>query len=275
MATKKKSKTLGMSVLIPFAATTLSIILTFGTNTVINRINYKKERKLTALMVMSSIESFAREFEEEEQYLASIDSIATWLLSLPVDDVARLGDEPFEDALFDVFSLRVINHDKTAETIFSSNIDTWKNMGNFKFIDNVGACFASMDWMADYYNETVRTYLAARENIYFHPSDYPGKSMIEKCLRNELFRRELRMPNSLRSWLVLSAAHLREGNRTNMHLIGITEKEVMDFTDDLGKGDEYDEEESVQPDFDRPFPDLDSIAEHLLYARKIDSLLHR
>ena len=40
-------------------ATTVSIVLTFGTGKLIERYNQKKERKLTALMVMSSIESFA------------------------------------------------------------------------------------------------------------------------------------------------------------------------------------------------------------------------
>ena len=142
--------------LVAFAATTLSIILTFGTSLVVNRINQKNERKLTALMVMSSIEQFARDIDDLEPSLAHKDSVATWLVNISPKDVARLGDELLMGAYSDVINLPVISHDKTAEKIFSGNIDTWKNMGNFKFIDNVGACFASMDWMADYYNETVR-----------------------------------------------------------------------------------------------------------------------
>lgn len=27
------------------------------------------------------------------------------------------------------------------ESIFSSSVDTWKNLGNFQFIENVGNCF--------------------------------------------------------------------------------------------------------------------------------------
>ena len=45
-------------------ATTVSIVLTFGTGKLVEWNNQKKERKLTALMVMSSIESFARTLDE-------------------------------------------------------------------------------------------------------------------------------------------------------------------------------------------------------------------
>ena len=58
MSTDKK--TWVKDLLVAFAATTLSIILTFGTTGVINRGKQKQERKLTALMVMGSIEQFAR-----------------------------------------------------------------------------------------------------------------------------------------------------------------------------------------------------------------------
>ena len=67
MATEKKSWV--KDLLVAFAATTLSIILTFGTTAVVNRVRQKQERKLTALMVMSSIEQFARDLELiEKQY---------------------------------------------------------------------------------------------------------------------------------------------------------------------------------------------------------------
>ena len=66
MATEKKSPTWVKDLLVAFAATTLSIILTFGTTGVINRVKQKQERRLTALMVMSSIEQFARDLEDLE-----------------------------------------------------------------------------------------------------------------------------------------------------------------------------------------------------------------
>ena len=72
-------------------ATTVSIVLTFGTGKLVEWNNQKKERKLTALMVMSSIESFARTLDESATNWDRMDSIAVWLLRLPIDEVARVG----------------------------------------------------------------------------------------------------------------------------------------------------------------------------------------
>lgn len=82
-------------------------------------------------MVMSSIESFARSIDESAEVWDMLDNVAVWLLRMPIEEVQRLGEEPFKDAVNEVFQAPIIRHDQTAETIFSSNIDTWKNMGQF------------------------------------------------------------------------------------------------------------------------------------------------
>ena len=65
MANKNKffDKVWWKDFLVAILATTVSIILTFGTASLVDRIKQKKERRLTALMVMSNIESFARNME--------------------------------------------------------------------------------------------------------------------------------------------------------------------------------------------------------------------
>ena len=272
MSTEKNSWV--KDLLVAFAATTLSIILTFGTTGVVNRIKQKQERKLTALMVMGSIEEFAQFLEEVGKVdLACVDSVATWLLSLPIEDVVKLGDEPLWPAIEAIAGIPVIVHDQSAETIFSSNIDTWKTMGNFRFIDNVGSIFSAMNEMEAYYNEEFAKYNAARTAVLDHPSDYPGDSKAEKLLRNELFRRQLLQPNYFRRWLPYCAEVLRETNRHSMHLMGITEKEVLDFTENKGVGDEYEEKRVDLFDFERPHLDIDSLAVQLSFARQVDSLL--
>ena len=272
MSTEKKSWL--KDLLVAFAATTLSIILTFGTTGIINRVKQKQERKLTALMVMSSIEQFARDLEEgEKEVMPHLDSIATWLLSLPIEDVVKLGDEPLSSAFREVLNMPIIVHDQTAETIFSSCIDTWKTMGNFKFIDNVGTCFSLMNSVEEEYNKEIREFKAVRYAIDDHPSDYPGSSMAEKYLRNEQFRQKLSLPYTCSIFFPYYAEDLREANRYNMHLIGITEKEVLEFTDKRGAGDDYEEKQVSVFDFEKSHPDIDSLAMHLSYARQADSLL--
>ena len=271
MATEKNSWV--KDLLVAFAATTLSIILTFGTTDVVNRIKQKQERRLTALMVMSSIEQFVRDLELLEEYTAHKDSIATWLLSLPIEDVARLGDEPLLASLREVFELGLINHDRTFETIFTNHIDTWKNTGNFRFIDNVGWCFSSMNHFEEDYNQRLLELVSPRLDIRDHPANYPGKSEIEKFLRNEEGRNSLRELHSLRKTLRYEIANFRMENRNNMRLIGIAEKEVMDFTDSKNAVDDYEVEILSGRDFDTPAIELDSLNANLPIARQVDSLL--
>ncbi len=255
-------------------ATTVSIVLTFGTSKLIERNNQKKERKLTALMVMSSIESFARSLDQSATEWDRMDSIAVWLLRLPIDVVAELGDDPFEAAIQEVFQAPIIRHDNTAETIFSSNIDTWKNMGNFQFVDNVGACFSQMNWIEKEINDDALEYAGHQERIFNHYSEYPGSCFTEKLLRDEQVRRQLQMPNSYKAWLAYSADFLRRMNRKNMKLIGIPEEEVLAFTDSRA---DVDLEEDPEPDYSvfvKPHPDKESIDSNLDYAKRLDSLLN-
>lgn len=255
-------------------ATTVSIVLTFGTSKLIEHNNQKKERRLTALMVMSSIESFARSIDESAEVWDRLDSVAVWLLRLPLDEVERLGEEPFQDAVNEVFQAPIIRHDQTAETIFSSNIDTWKNMGNFQFVDNVGACFSQMNWIEGKINEEAIAYTDNQARIFNHFSDYPGKTFTEKLLRDELARKQLQMPNSFKAWLAYCSDNLRRMNRKNMKLIGIPEEEVLAFTD--ARADVAIEEDPT-PDYSefmKPHPDKESIDSNLDYARQLDSLLN-
>ena len=256
-------------------ATTVSIVLTFGTSKLIERNNQKKERKLTALMVMSSIESFARSIDETTEIWDRLDSVAVWLLRLPIEEVERLGEEPFEDAVNEVFQAPIIRHDQTAETIFSSNIDTWKNMGNFQFVDNVGACFSQMNWIEGKNNQYSVEYTDHQARIFNNFSDYPGKTFTEKLLRDELARRQLQMPNSYKAWLAYCSDNLRRMNRKNMKLIGIPEEEVFAFTEARS---DVAIEEDPEPDYSvfmKPHPDKESIDSNLDYARKLEDLLNR
>lgn len=59
-----------------------------------------------------------------------------------------------------------------------------------------------------------------------------------------------------------------------MRLIGISEKEVMDFTDNLGAADEYEDEILYPVDFRKPDIDVDHVAANLSFARQLDSLHH-
>ena len=274
MSTKKKPWV--KDLLVAFAATTLSIILTFGTTMVVNRIKQKQERKLTALMVMSSIEKFARELDVIAEDLAHKDSIATWLLSIPIEEVAELGDFFMDPLKETAGNYIIIARDKSADAIFSSSIETWKNLGCFAFIENVGYAFSEMDDLIKSYSERISNFQSTHEDVFFHPEDHPGSSKAEQYLRYDSFREQFKMIyNFLEGELRLTSADLRRRNRNNMRFIGISEAEVMAYTDSqgVGKADEIEPDDLDPSDYKKPTPDVDSLAIHLSYARQLDSLL--
>ena len=102
------------------------------------------DRKLSALMVMGTIEDFANGIEQIVEKQRRCDSICAWLLSVPVDELELLPIETLQDLVFDAVSNNFVSFDKAAENIFSNNLETWKNLGNFQFINNVGDCFTRM-----------------------------------------------------------------------------------------------------------------------------------
>ena len=76
-------KQIGMIVL----GTTISLILTLLTAKITDSIQRANDHRLSAMMVMSNIEKFARNLEEIANYMVSNDSTAAWLLSKEVEEL--------------------------------------------------------------------------------------------------------------------------------------------------------------------------------------------
>ena len=131
-----------------FLATTLSIILTFGTTGLVEYCQRIKDRKMSAIMVLSTIENFSTTVDQLSQDMARCDSIGTWLLSLPQDSLDKIQPAEVTGILNEMLSLiDFMSHDKTAENIFGNSFETWKNMGNrnYRFIESVGESFARIN----------------------------------------------------------------------------------------------------------------------------------
>ena len=67
-------------------------------------------------------------------------------------------------------------------------------------------------------------------NIKDHPEQYEGSTIPVKCIRSEKMRHTLKGIHYWRSWHSYMAATMRYHNLDNMEAIGISEKEVMEFT---------------------------------------------
>ena len=147
------NKSMWKELLLTFLATTISIVLTFGTAHLLDVRQRKKDRKMSALMVTGNVERFARVLDGLADDLMQRDTVASWLLGLPLDSLDKVSHHTMVEAVNAVISLPQLSHDRTAENIFSNSIETWKNMGNFNFIDRVGQSFSEMNECEKTYNE--------------------------------------------------------------------------------------------------------------------------
>lgn len=236
--TVKGGKNFWGNLLRTILGTTISIILTFGTNALIQRHRRAQDRKMTAMMVMSNIESFAQTLEKRSERMAPNDSIAAWLLCMSYEDLELLPSNELDELIDRATNVATINHDHTAENVFSNNIETWKNVNNAQFIDNVGSCFSALNGVEEQFNQWVMGVPDALHDVRINSDKYEGSTLPMKMMHSDRVRTAMKAIHNRRCWLRYAAATLRYYNLQSMSVIGISEQEVMKYTNDrLEKGE--------------------------------------
>ncbi len=236
-------KQIGMIVI----GTTISLAFTLIAAQLTENHQCAKDRRLSAMMVMSNIEAFARLTDDYSAYLAPADSVATWLLSKPIEELELMPEEELNSLIDQATSFPFMSHDKSAENIFSNNIETWKNMGNVAFISIAGQCFSTMNSVEEYWNKRVTDLNETVIDIKDHQDNYEGSTVPIKILRLEKVRRSLKGIHYWRAWLSHVAATIRYNNQKNMESIGIEEQKVMDYTNELSLA--LEDSKNAEPDF--------------------------
>lgn len=252
---KAKTREWLLAFLAGFLATVLGIVFTFGTSALLERRQRAADRRTSALMVMGSIESFARQLEESADNLARLDTVISWMLSVPVEQLDQVPPEMLSSTLLSL-NLPVLSHDTSAENIFSSSVDTWRNLGSFQFIDNVGTCFRNINQMESTWNEW------AEGNSQFFFQAYRSVSAsssnpVAAVLRDPQMRSRFLQIHNSRSWMRYFASDCRHRNRINMELIGIKEQELERFLET--RPIHLDEPAPGMRDFNAPLIPRDSI----------------
>ena len=238
--------------------TTISLIVTIVAAQILERNHRAKDRRLSALMVMSNIESYARILESAHEYMERADTVSAWLLNLPLNKVDSLNQDSLLTLMDELMYIPLIIYDKTTEGIFSDDIETWKNMGNFLFIDNVGKCFSDMRTIEKEWTAFSEEMDVARDAVLYHPEQYPGNSWCSKYLNDKVFRQLLRDFHNRRCWIYNQIEKIRYYNYLNMVAIGITEQELYDFIEMREKEIKVDREEP-DDNFYTPYINPDSI----------------
>ena len=252
-------KSMWKNLLWTFLGTTISILLTFGTGQLVQMHRKAKDRKMTVMMVVGNVEKFAQNLDNLSKDLAWRDTLATFLLNIPIDSIDSPSNKQYLETLKILSAMIIINHDKTAEGIFSNSIETWKNMGNFGFIDNAGKCFASMNHIETDYNTYATSLIELQKKIMQNPDAHEGETKYSKYLHDAEYRDLLASIHMRSCYYRYLAFYMRYLNKTNLILMDITEEEMMRFLEESDNDNEFDVPVPRQLDFLTPVINADSI----------------
>ena len=234
-APKMERKKFWKSLLGTILGITISIILTFGTTALLQRRHMAKDRKITAMMVIGNIETFADNLEHCAVRMGWNDTLATYLLAIPEDSLDLIDQNTLLPYINSVTSYYTLSHDKSAESIFSNSIDTWKNLGSFEFIENVGQSFADINSISAIYDEFFSTTDRIRERMMQNMDACPGNTLASKVLHDTEYRNHLMKIHSQADYYHYLSAYIRWKNAKNKELMNVTEDELKRFIEERSK----------------------------------------
>ena len=162
--------------------TVIGIVLTFGTTAWIEYREKQETERTAALMVIHNLDSFIEDLDGTVSYLQATDSINMRVLDAK-DRLGTISEDTLQLFVSGILTHNFSTHDETAETIFSSNIETWKSIDNSEFIELAGNCFSAKRLMVKFQErlEAEKYDLSDLflKTIYF--ADHQGQSTQESA----------------------------------------------------------------------------------------------
>ena len=133
--------------LMSLLATTVSIVLTFGTTAIIDRKKQRAEKREMVLMVMYDMRESLKECEQCQVNLRAFCDAQVDLVAHP----EKLAAHSVELLIH----VPILTYTTTTENIFRSNIETIRTIGNILFVETVSAFYDERD---KYNDETVAAF---------------------------------------------------------------------------------------------------------------------
>lgn len=119
--------------LMTLLATTVSIVLTFGTTAIVDRKKQRAEKREMVLMVMYDMRESLLDCERSQEGLRAFCDVQVDLVAHPEKFVS--------DPVLLLAQFPILTYTTTTESIFRSNIETIRTIGNILFVETVSAFY--------------------------------------------------------------------------------------------------------------------------------------
>ena len=232
--------------LITVMGTAIGVALTFVVNGMVARHNKEQAQRLTAIMVIHDIDNtinFLKDWKDKEEEIGE-------LLRSALEQRDRLEEMPFDtlsSVLGDLTDSYVdFRFDTSKEKIFNSDLDTWQNLGNMAFLDNVQDFYHDRQSFQDGVNQSTMWRSPIPDEDYMQfvmGTGWVTQEEYAAALRPFL-KEQLHEPRvvyyinvsgtrvkNLGQWI----DHWTRKNDENKFLMGITDRELEDYVSSISK----------------------------------------
>ncbi len=162
--------------------TIIGIVLTIGTTYLATRIETRRSEKQQIQMLVKGLEQNIKAFEEQAEMLEHADSLNV-LVDKNRNDLSVLGDSTLQEWVTYLYKLEFNATDMTAARIFSSNIETWRNISSPEFIDHMGRAFAVIESLVGLNHRREDAWFGLMHEVYEleRKENYSFKSPSDYC----------------------------------------------------------------------------------------------
>ena len=226
--------------------TAIGVALTFIVSGILERRSKAQAQRLTAIMVIHDIDNsidIVKKMKEEEERNGELLRFALkqrdQLEGMPFDTLSRvLG------VLID--SRSVFSFDTSKEKIFNSDLDTWQNLGNMAFLDNVQTFYHYRKGAQDAINESTVWERPIPNEEYMQlimdsgwVTEEEFAAILQPFLEEKLHENRvvyyINVSSSRLDYLTQLIDYWTGLNNENKFLMGISDRELEDYVNNINK----------------------------------------
>ena len=246
MEKKTKRRFVWGSFFVTVLGTAIGVALTFVVSGILERRNKAQAQRLTAIMVIHDIDNtidIVKKMKEEEERNGELLRFALkqrdHLEGMPFDTLASIPD-----VLVD--SRSVFSFDTSKEKIFNSDLDTWQNLGNMAFLDNVQTFYHYRKRAQDAMNESTVWERPIPNEEYMQlimgsgwVTEEEFAAILQPLLEEKLHENRvvyyINVSSSRLDYLTQLIDYWTGLNDENKFLMGLTDQELEDYVNNINK----------------------------------------
>lgn len=205
--------------LLTIVATSISIVLTFGTANLIEDYHKKVAQRQMVMMIIHDIDRSIKQMEKVDSLIRCFRDVQLMIFEGKYSD-------PLELAWIDLTNNDPdeVKFASTTEHIFTSNVDTWSTIGKVDFIDNVSGCYIIR---AMYQKEVIDA---------LHKQIYPNENL-DLIPLDDLLEIESDYYVACSSEFI---NEIKSANELNKRIMGISDKDLEEFSSNMVAFDQED-----------------------------------